>query len=423
MAVNAKHRLIVAAGLMAGAMAGPAFGQAFDRDRNVSVSERPRPEYDPLGKRIGGFTLFPTLRTGVLYDDNVFGDPANAEETAILSAAADLRLVSNWSVHALEVRGTVTNNEFLDYSSEHRTNFALRAAGRLDVRRSLAVGGGAEYQSLTEERTDPNSPRAAVKPVRSDASGFDMYVNRESGRLMLRADLDWRTLDYRDVYDAAGVIIDQDYRDRDLFSASVRSAFAITPATAVFLEGAYDHNSYKQPLTPALTSRNSETYSALAGVSFDITELVRGEVALGYRDRSYDDPGLASSGALAARAEIEWFPTPLLTVNFSASRTEESSDALLSPGFEATSAGVSADYELLRNLIFGAGVVFAEQDYEGIDRMDSRWNAFFSATYFLNRNLGLELSYNYLDQESSGLAAAASNYDQNRVGLSLVFRY
>lgn len=422
MAVNEMHMRVVAAGVMATVIAGPAFGQQFERERNVSVTERPRPEYDPLGKRIGGFTAFPALRTGLLYDDNIFADPANTESATILRTTADLRIASNWSVHALELRTGLGHDEFFDQSTEDATEVTLQASGRLDVRRSTAIGGGANYQSLTEDRTDPNSPRTALKPVRYETSGFQAFAARESGRLQLRGELDWRELDYRDVYDATGFVIDQDFRDRDLFTARLRSAFAISPATALFIEGAYDTHSYKLP-SATLTSRDSDTYSALAGVNFDITELMRGEVALGYSSRSFDDPTISDSGALAARAGVEWFPTPLLTLNFTASRTEESSDALLSPGVKATSAGVSADYEFLRNLILGAGVSYAEEDYKGIDRTDSRWVGFVSAEYLLNRNIGIEISYNYLDQESSGLASTVSSYDRNRIGLTLLLQY
>src|SRR5437868_6332947 len=53
--------------------------QAFAQDannQNVSVRDRPRPEYDPLGARVGGFDLNAQLDAGVTYTDNLFALPS-----------------------------------------------------------------------------------------------------------------------------------------------------------------------------------------------------------------------------------------------------------------------------------------------------------------------------------------------------------
>src|SRR5689334_14678398 len=44
----------------------------FARDRNVSVTERPRPGYEALGLRAGGFMLWPKLTVANEYNDNIF---------------------------------------------------------------------------------------------------------------------------------------------------------------------------------------------------------------------------------------------------------------------------------------------------------------------------------------------------------------
>ena len=411
-----------AAGVAATLIALPAFAQEFERDRNQSVMERPRPEYDPLGKRLGGFTAFPSLTTSAIYDDNVFAAPTDEVNDVILRGLADLRVTSNWSVHALEFRGTLGSDKFLDLDTEDRTDITLSAAGRVDVLRSTQIGGEVSHQDLMEDRTASNAPRNAVKPVRYDVDSIEAYAQRESGRLRLRGEVDFQELDYDNVYNAAGAILDQNFRDRDLFTATVRSELAISPATAIFLEGAYNEFSYKQDLV-GFGSRDSEGYAALGGVSFDITQLMRGEVAVGYRTQSYDNPLLSDSNSLAARGNVQWFPTPLLTVVLDASRTEESSDLATSPGYLASAVGISADYELLRNLIISAGLSYHEDDYKGVDRTDSHWNRSLSATYMLNRNWAVSANYAYLEQDSSGLQAGVSDYDQNRLGLAVRFQY
>src|SRR5947207_5799867 len=44
----------------------------FDRDRNVSVLERPHPDYDPLDIRLGGFIFAPHVEMGAGATNNVY---------------------------------------------------------------------------------------------------------------------------------------------------------------------------------------------------------------------------------------------------------------------------------------------------------------------------------------------------------------
>ena len=60
-----------------GALALPTSGaQAqtdyFARDRNVSVKDRPHPEYEALGVRWGSFHAYPKVQADVGYDSNIF---------------------------------------------------------------------------------------------------------------------------------------------------------------------------------------------------------------------------------------------------------------------------------------------------------------------------------------------------------------
>ena len=53
----------------------------FDRNRNVSVLERPRPDYDQLGIRLGGFRLLPRAENTIGWTSNVYNLGATAERS------------------------------------------------------------------------------------------------------------------------------------------------------------------------------------------------------------------------------------------------------------------------------------------------------------------------------------------------------
>ena len=41
-------------------------------DENVTVRQRPHPEYQPAGIQTGGFILYPSVTASSAYDDNIF---------------------------------------------------------------------------------------------------------------------------------------------------------------------------------------------------------------------------------------------------------------------------------------------------------------------------------------------------------------
>src|SRR5690242_15890994 len=96
------------------------------------VLDRPRPEYDPTGLPAGGFRIYPNVYLGIARDDNVFRTETGEQSDTIFEVAPDILIASNWTQHALNLRGGLQWLEFRKHDSESRTNFNLGADGRLD---------------------------------------------------------------------------------------------------------------------------------------------------------------------------------------------------------------------------------------------------------------------------------------------------
>jgi len=400
-----------------------ALAQSFERDRNVSVMERPRPEYDALGVPMGSFTAYPAATVGVEYNDNVYATTTATQDDTILKGSAEMLVQSNWSRHFLSFFGVVSHDEYSDLSDENHTDYTLRADGRVDVVRSTTLGGSAVYQQLTEPRTSSSAPGGAAEPIQYSVTGFDGYGTYERGRARFRVSSAFNEYDYDDAFSAAGAVLDQDFRDKDVWRSSLRSDFAVSPDTALFFEAIYDERTYSlQP--PAVTlARDSEGYELLAGANFDITNLVRGEIGVGYVNQDYDNASLPSVEGVGLRGNVEWFPTQLTTVSFGASRTVEDSTVTGSSGYLSSNFTVNIDHELMRNVILSANALYAEDDYEGIDRTDDRLGAGLGVTYYVNRYVGVSGTYNYLEQNTSGTAGGGTEYEVNRFGVSLRLKF
>jgi hypothetical protein len=65
---------------------------------------------------------------------------------------------------------------------------------------------------------------------------------------------------------------------------------------------------------------------------------------------------------------------------------------------------------------------YGSDDYKGVARNDKRYTAGVSATYLLNRSLGVTVGYNHFKQNSRG-AAGSGDFSVDKVGATLTLQY
>ncbi len=400
-------------GLVSSAMAG-----SFERNRNISVSERPKPEYQTNGIDLGGFILRPELVTGLKYSDNIFALRTNPVDDVIFKFNPSAVIQSKWSVHSLAFHASVDHNEYLDLSSESYTDLTFGSDARLDAGQGIGFGFGAQYQALNEPRTSSSSPANTTKPIEYDLVSLYANASREVNRIRVKAAIGLRDYDYKDGALVGGGVADQDDRDRAVLDLSGRVGYAVSPDTSVFVEVGYNDRYYdlQPPATPL--NRDSDGYQVLVGANFDLSALVRGEIAIGYLDQRFEDPTLSGVSGFAVRANVDWFVTPLTTVGIGGNRSVEDSGIPGSSGYLSSSAYFKVDHELLRNLIISGELTYGYDDYEGVDRQDERVGGTISSTILLQRGLGLSLYYTYANQTSGGINSG-TNYNNSQVGFNL----
>jgi hypothetical protein len=405
------------------AVSGSALAQssAFDRGRNISVTERPKPEYQVSGVDLGGFVLSPELTTGLRYNDNIFARRTNRTDDFIFKVNPGAILQSKWSRHSLSINANVDHNEYLDVSSESITDYSIGADTLLDAGRGLAFGFGGQFQALNEPRTNSSTPTNTTKPIKYDLASVYGNVSREINRVRVSLAAGLKDYNYKNGQIIGGGVSFQDDRDRQMVDLNGRGEYAVSPDTSVFVEVGYNDRAYDlQPPVVAL-DRDSNGYQVLVGTNFDLTNLIRGEVGIGYLDQRFQSPLLPNISGFAVRANVEWFATQLTTVSFGGSRSVEDSGILGSSGFLRNAANFKVDHELLRNLILTGEFTYGLDNYKGIDRKDERVGGTLSGTILLRRGIGLTAYYLYADQTSRGLAGG-SDYTNNQIGFTIKFQ-
>lgn len=414
--------LSLLAGVATAAVAhAQAIESSFNRDKNVSVTQRPRPGYEALGVRAGGFTIYPKITLDVASEDNVFFEATNEKSDTIYSARPVVEVVSNWSRHQLQLTAQANTYKYDKYSREDNTTYQVLAKGRIDVLRGTAITLGAGYESLVEARYNPTVQQLASDPVEYTHSYATVGASREVNRLRVSGQVRYGQWDYDNTFVGA-TPINLSYRNRKVGEGELRVDYAISPALAVYAYGAASDYDYDAPVLAADVNRDSKGWQGAVGADFEITDLTRGQIQVGYLHQKYDDPRVSDTDGLALRGRLEWFPTQLATVTLTAERFVDDTGVYGAGGVLSARGAARVDYELLRNVIVTGQLGWQQDDYQGVDRKDDQTTSMIGVNYLLNENLGVFGQYNFQTRNSDGLQRGVE-YDANRFQIGLVLQY
>jgi len=394
-------------------------GSNFSRDKNVSVRQRPRPDYEAAGQKAGGFTVYPRVTVDLEHNDNIYAVATGKIDDNVWRVKPEVAIRSDWSRNALGFFAGGNVIRYNDQSKENAEEYTVSANGRLDIERGSNVSGSAQYQRLIEPRTaiTAGTPAGATpKPVEYDLITSGVSLVKEFNRLRVTGRVDDKDFNYKDQGVAS---FNQNTRDRNELSYGAKAEYAVSPDTAIYATATGNKKDYD---LASATDRSSDGYVVGVGANFDVSELVRGDVQVGYMKQSYDKAIYKDIKGFSAKGGLEWFPTQLTTLGINGSRSIEESVAPGSAGFISNNLGASIDHELLRNVLLSASYTHGKDDYRGVDRSDKRDNFSTTATYLLNRRVGLFLTYNYLKQNSSG-AAKASSFKDNKLTASVALQF
>lgn len=384
-----------------------------------TVATRRRPEYDPLGVRLGGFFLYPSAAVSEIFRDNIFYSSGDKDADLITVLSPALRLKSNWNVHALNLFADADIGRYAFNSGEDYNDWRSGFDGRVDIDRSMNIAGGFKYLQLHEARSSPDQTTAA-EPVEYTQYGPQATFTKRFNRLQVQIGGELAYLDFDDATTRAGASVNMDDRDRRETRETVRLGYEIAPRYEAFVKGTLNQRKYDTTPDDSGRDRDSDGWETVAGVALNPGGVTFGNLFVGYMRQSYDDAGLNTVSGPSFGGDITWNPTRLTTVNFLALRTIEETtvsgaSAALSSKFRAT-----VDHELLRNVVLSAGAEYRNDDFEGVSRKDDYFVGFGGGDYLFNRHLRARLRYTYDRRDSD---AANGDYTVNTVVLRLLAQY
>jgi hypothetical protein len=378
------------------------------------VLSRVRPGLDPVGFGVGGFRLYPSVSGSVSYDDNIYNVDRDIRKSTIIAIQPKLSAQSDWARHQIVFDAQALLERYPEVRTENNNQYGATLSGRLDASRSLQLDGQAYAMRSIEARGTSGDLFTRGEPVRFGAIGGGVTARKELGRILLQGGVQADTYSYKDTWVGSGRL-DQSYRDHHSASFQARLGYQLGAGLTAFVQGTRRQERYDQEAAAATLDSNENVL--LGGVRFAITQLISGELGVGYLHRKYRSGAFGATKSFAYDGAVIWNPTTLIALTARARRFIEESPVLAASGIVTDTASVDIDYELLRNVLVNGRVARSQEDYRQMDRRDRRWEGQLAFRYLMNRFAELGLRYDYRRQRGVGLLGR--DYRGNEIRLSL----
>jgi hypothetical protein len=381
-----------------------------------TVTQRPRPELDPLGLRYGDFFWFPSAELDEAYNSNIFATPSPTISDFLTVLQPRFDLLSSFPRNALNVHGGAAAQFYASHAAQNTQDGFISTDGQLDITAGNSLYGSAQAAHLHLPRTSTNSPNDAAQPVTYWLYTANAGYKQTGLRFGYQADLAVQNTQYNAVPAIGGGILPQSSGDTTISQAALRGSYELVPDYLGFIRVAGNLTDY-----PHMVSFNSTGYRADLGLQVVPRHILSGQIYAGYLSQMYTRGG--SSSGLDAGGRLVYNVTPLTTANLTGLRTFYPSNPTIGTtgnSYRATIITGSVDHELLRNLLLNGNASYENDTYVGISRTDNIFGIEAGLKYLLNRNLYLSWSYGY-QQRTSNIIGSSYNQSILMMRLSTQF--
>jgi hypothetical protein len=376
-----------------------------------TVFNRARPDYDPLGVRMGSFLVGSSLALSGTYDSNVFavqgsqpGIPVKSD--FFVTAIPGLSIKSDWNQDAIGLNMSGAFKKYASLHTEDVNNFQVETSGRYDIANGEYLSSDAIYELLHEDRSSPNSVVTAKNPIEYKVMGGDLAYVRQRGRLGLRVDANITSYDFNNASTASGFTIVENWRDRNEYVLAPRLNYEIQPGYNAFLRVIGNERQYFSQEPGAGPQgqnlrRNSHGWEVDAGTAIEITRITAGEIYVGYTQQYYENPLWKSPAGIAFGGNLIWNVTPITSVKANFSESVAETTLVQASSSLETNVSATVEHELLRNLLLLGSAGFTRDEYQGNPRRDDTFGFDAGARYLMNRNWTATLDLNYSERDSN----------------------
>ena len=382
--------------------------QGLDEQPGVTVVSRLHPDYDAPGVRLGVVTLHGSVDEGVGYDDNVTG-------TSPSHGSASVDSIGNFSAKTVTSDTTVglsleaDDHEFLSLSNQSYTN----GIGALVAQHNFGTDVLSFSASFFDQKETPRSVGLPALDHPIDTRTEDLLAQYAftRGRLTIQPGMDLRFYSY-DNGTVDNTPFLQSYRNRTQYAPTMTASYEFA-AQRKFITVLRDNASVYYGAFPGQTKENFNDFSALAGLSYDVDGVVNVRLLGGYEQRIFSSSAYKAIHAPVVEGALTWTPTELTTVMATVGRYIEDSAADGTEGYTETTAVLTVDHELFRNVIVSANIDARSDEYAQSGGTQYLFGASAGFSWRINRSLRLQAYDTYYNRKGSTAVAVDEGFPGN----------
>lgn len=405
----AKYSIAMVLGPLALSAPGIAFGQ------------------DSAGADVGGFRVTLAMDVDAYLDDNIYASRDGGVSDLYVKSSPKLNVKKDTTRYKLNLGGAVTRYEYAQRTRENRWDRNINGGLELEPIRDTFLRARTSYSFSHEDRGDPNNDASSISPTPFGLWNSELSLSRELGRLKMNLDGAVQEYSYRNTPRNDGGTINNRDRNRTTTQIRSRAQYQFSPGYSVVLRGEWVKINYLIERDDFGIQRDSTTWRGTAGLYLALTNLVTGEVFVGYQSRTYRSGDLRRFSSPVFGAALIWSAAPNTKVRVAADRRIEETALNGSKNYVITTLEVSADREFGPRLSASLGGRIGRNDFLTLDtgtlsnvvRHDMLYSVDATVRYKLPRNFAVGLSYALMHRNS---AQSILDFSRNKLNLSLSWR-
>jgi len=362
--------------------------------------------YSPLGIRGGSFIFFPAVELSAAYASNPSAVPHGAGSPYFV-VAPELLVQSDWSRHSLTASIVSSYTDYTNGSfvpSLNRPYVNSKIDGRIDVTHDTQIVLENRFLVSTDNPGSPNLPAGLASLPIDTTLGGTLGVVQAFNRLIVSLKGTFDRVQYQNSTLTDGETASNADRDLNQYAGIARVGFDLDSGVKPFVEVQQDARVYDQQFDSGGQQRSSLGTSVKAGATVDLFGTLSGAMAIGYLDRTYQDPTLPRLSGVIADGALIWQATALTSAKLTAASLVSESTVPGVSGELSRDVALEIDHAFRRWLIGTLQVGYGQDNYVGEGRLDNRYFASVGMIYKLNRDIWLktEVRQNWLQSNFSG---------------------
>ena len=348
------------------------------------------------------------------YSDNIFSTRNNKVTDFITTFAPSLGYTHDGEKLDFSIGGSAEIGRYARTPSENYEDYRVYFNGKAQLAPGARLITSASHARNHEERSSPDDVSGTSPTIYDLFHGHSVFLGR-SGANSVRIGA---TVDLFN-FDDSG-LINNDDRDRDVYSAGARFDHRTSKTTRFYVEGLWDGRNYKSSVDDNGFNRDSDGVRASIGVVHRFSPTLRGELYGGWLYQNYSDNTLKDVSTIDIGGILNWTPVPGGTFKLSVDRSLEETTTFGASSYVRTEFAAGYNQKLNERTQAGVSIGYVDRDYWGISRKDRVLSLKADGRYYFLPHIFAGLSYEYQNLDSN---VTSNNYDRSiimaRLGLDL----